>query len=388
MSGVECSRPGCFWRGLFLSGPMSFVLSATALHAGLEIRHFRQPLRAVFALAGERSERKDSARFEHVPESHFVPDRNLRSFLTPPLQGSSPPHSTTPTMKETLAVLALAAVLAHADRTILITPSSQQQLVPPHPCLADGFYGRYGRPLKDVYIVSSACAIEAVSVQNSGSMAYLPHDGADVPLVWLEEAAVDDTLRRSEKDSFWLKMTTLSANLNEECRKHSFDNAQQEQLVMSGSSSPSQQSTLYYLNPTSALISVPASRLPLLDTYLPRFAVPTILPSKPLQNIPIDTHAVKRLQHILSKLQFNPTIAAAVSALNIDAMRKDIRWLTGENEESGILSRHSFTSGARVAADWIQGEIEKSGAVCEQREFANGFAPNVIWYVCVYEHQK
>jgi len=59
-------------------------------------------------------------------------------------------------------------------------------------------------------------------------------------------------------------------------------------------------------------------------------------------------------------------------------MQKDIRWLTGENEESGILSRHSFTSGARVAADWIQGEIEKSGAVCEQKDFAHGFAPNVI----------
>jgi len=62
-------------------------------------------------------------------------------------------------------------------------------------------------------------------------------------------------------------------------------------------------------------------------------------------------------------------------------MRNDIRYLTGEDENSGIISRHSFTQGAHDAAKWIKDRIQLSGAKCELREFRTGFAPNVIWYI-------
>lgn len=65
----------------------------------------------------------------------------------------------------------------------------------------------------------------------------------------------------------------------------------------------------------------------------------------------------------------------------MDLMRHNIRHLTGEDGQ-GIMSRHSFSEGARVAADWIQGEFEKSGAKCRQEKFLEGYSPNVIW--CVY----
>lgn len=60
-------------------------------------------------------------------------------------------------------------------------------------------------------------------------------------------------------------------------------------------------------------------------------------------------------------------------------MLSDIRFLTGEDGASGIVSRHSFAKGSRVAAKWIQARIENTGATCELRDFLTGFAPNVIW---------
>ena len=66
-------------------------------------------------------------------------------------------------------------------------------------------------------------------------------------------------------------------------------------------------------------------------------------------------------------------------------MRSDIRYLTGEDKDSPIVSRHSFAPGSRVAAEWIKEQVESTakgtGVKCELRDFLEGFAPNVIWYV-------
>ena len=285
-------------------------------------------------------------------------------------------------LKANLLLSLLLGSAAVADRAILITPSDDPESET-HPCLQGSFYGRYGRPLQDVHIVSSSCALVASTLKSSGVMAYLGND-QEMPLVWVQEDEIEDSLRRSsgEYKSFRLKMTTLSENLNEECAKHARSLGPQaglgpgsDQLIISDQDKPS---TLYFLSGRSALLSVPASRLPILDTYLPRFASPTLLPSQPL-SIPVDSHAVERLQTVLSNLKFNPVIADIVSGLNVATMKKDIRWLTGEDERSGIRSRHSFNQGSRDAADWLQGEIEKSGAICEQMSFMSGFAPNVVW---------
>jgi len=64
-------------------------------------------------------------------------------------------------------------------------------------------------------------------------------------------------------------------------------------------------------------------------------------------------------------------------------MRVNVRHLTGEDPYRAgayIMSRHSFSQGARDAADWIQRQIELSGAKCKQEYFLEGYAPNVIWY--------
>ncbi|KIJ43827.1 hypothetical protein M422DRAFT_169216 [Sphaerobolus stellatus SS14] len=127
----------------------------------------------------------------------------------------------------------------------------------------------------------------------------------------------------------------------------------------------------------SALLTVPESVLPVIDTLLPRFLVPVVLPAS-YSVVPVPDEAVKRVQGWLDSLNFNPDVAALVEHLSVDAMRSDIRYLTGEDESSGIISRSSFSEGARQAAEWIKGKFESSGATCELRDFLAGFAPNVI----------
>ncbi|KAG9017473.1 hypothetical protein FRB90_001190 [Tulasnella sp. 427] len=301
-------------------------------------------------------------------------------------------------MKSRLALLlaALYASRSYADRAIFITPSllqsepAAQSLQ--HNCLDGAFYGRYGRPLRDVYIVSPDCAIQAAGLKASGSMAYLEDDaefmGGERHLVWLQDAGVDDSLRGGE-DPVLSDMSIVPKLLDiAERQSRSGGKAFGKGLVLQEGEAQftipkTSESKLHYLDKESALISIPSSRLATLDTFLPRFVVPIILPASPLPSSvagpkPIDPHAVARLQDIIASLKFNPSIAAILSSLSTDRMAKDARWLTAENSDSEILSRHSFTDGAKVAAEWIQGEVEKSGAVCELRPFRVGFAPNVI----------
>jgi len=78
-------------------------------------------------------------------------------------------------------------------------------------------------------------------------------------------------------------------------------------------------------------------------------------------------------------VEHDPEIALLIGGLSISELGKDIRYLTGENPKSPILSRSSFSKGARLAAEWILEEIEETGAECELKSFLPGFAPNVVW---------
>ncbi|KAG8872802.1 hypothetical protein FRB97_007347 [Tulasnella sp. 331] len=271
--------------------------------------------------------------------------------------------------------LALAALLASAatDRTILITPTSSAPKIS-IPCLDNAFYGRYGHPQQDVYLVSDECAMESTSFMPSGSMSYLADD-QESSLVWLQDAGVDESLISTDELPFADRMYAIPGLLNgldRDALKEYGGARTGEQVIMSsrgGSSAQGgQPAKLLHLTSTAALVSVPNSLLPILDTVLPSFVVPVVLPAAALQNVPVDEHATERLQSITTSLKFDPSIASILSQLDTADMKKDIRYLTGESD-SGILSRHSFSSGAMLAADWIQGEIEKSGAVCEQKHF-------------------
>jgi hypothetical protein len=80
-----------------------------------------------------------------------------------------------------------------------------------------------------------------------------------------------------------------------------------------------------------------------------------------------------------ANIRFDPVVSSLVNSISLNQMRDDIRWLTGEDGKSGIISRHSFAEGSRVAATWLKERFEETGANCELKLFISGFAPNVAW---------
>ncbi|KAF8316823.1 Zn-dependent exopeptidase [Clavulina sp. PMI_390] len=132
---------------------------------------------------------------------------------------------------------------------------------------------------------------------------------------------------------------------------------------------------------SGAIIAVDESVIPALDILLPPYVAAVMLPNQPAPFVPVSDKATERINSILAKLRFNPDIASVLSTLSVDSMRSNIRRLTGESPDpygDYILSRHSFSKGARDAANWIQEQIEYSGATCRQEPFLEGYAPNVI----------
>ncbi|KAF8584439.1 Zn-dependent exopeptidase [Ramaria rubella] len=183
-------------------------------------------------------------------------------------------------------------------------------------------------------------------------------------MVYVQEAGVEETIRNGQGtfaeslDTFVTRaLTTLQAA-----------KVSEKQTVLTKS-----EVAILYRTPSSALISVPEALLAQLDILLPRLIVPVVLSAAPLSLQPVPSGAVERVSEWLAGLSINPDIAGIVAQ-----MQNDIRYLTGEDEASGIISRHSFSKGAQVAGKWIQAQIENTGATCESRPFLTGFAPNVI----------
>jgi len=115
-----------------------------------------------------------------------------------------------------------------------------------------------------------------------------------------------------------------------------------------------------------------------LTAYLPRFWKAAPIPASPVSFLPVSETAVKRVRDLLASLRFDPLAAGIIGGISVEQLRKDIRFLTNEDGESGIVSRHSFHEGSRIAATWIKQQFEQTGATCRLVAFED-FAPNVIW---------
>ena len=152
----------------------------------------------------------------------------------------------------------------------------------------------------------------------------------------------------------------------------------QEALTSSRRPSPP---TILHQSPTSLLISIPPFQARTIDMLLPPFWKSALLPREPVPYRAVSPSAIEPLKKVLKKLKFDPVVASIVNNISIPQMRNDIRFLTGEDERSGIISRHSFTPGAVIAARWLKARFENSGAECHYKPFLQGFVPNVVWCV-------
>jgi len=137
--------------------------------------------------------------------------------------------------------------------------------------------------------------------------------------------------------------------------------------------------TIPYYTESSAILTISPHLLPHIDKALPlsykAYAIPRI--PVPFRRVPEE--ARERIRRWTDSVEYDGTIAWIVEGLSVSQLRNDVRYLTGEDPDSPILSRSSFSEGARLAAEWILEQIEETGAECELKLFLVGFAPNVVW---------
>lgn len=261
----------------------------------------------------------------------------------------------------------------------LVTPHNPS-LFSQDSCLNSSFYGNYrdGNSVLSVLSPSQPC-LDTWSSQTLATKASIaPAFNPVQQLVWLEEDSVDDTLKaqlQHFQDPVNGLLDTLSSPLP-------FDKGgpNQEQRILTGSEQyPTFE--LLYRSPTAAMVSISHEQAKLIDQILPRFWRSTLIPTEPVSFQPVPPAAVEHVERVLAALTFNPDIASIVNNISVAQMRNDVRFLTGEDGKSGIISRHSFAPGARTAATWLRDRFEDTGAECEVKHFRTGFAPNVVWCV-------
>ncbi|THV08263.1 Zn-dependent exopeptidase [Dendrothele bispora CBS 962.96] len=242
---------------------------------------------------------------------------------------------------------------------LLVTPFDTS-LFQESDCISRNYYGNVldGNTLNSVFTLAPSASVVPVS-QNYQQ------------LVWVQEKAVDSSLKPpSFRDEFQLFLERLSS-------AHSDASQGFAQQVLESSGYE-----LLYRTETAALLHMSHEMTYQLDTLLPRYWKPTVLPTSPVPFIPVPDSAVEPVRKALADLKFDSTVDSLVKNISVLQMRNDARFLTGEDEKSGIASRHSFSSGARVAAQWLKERFEDTGASCKLKTFLQGFAPNVV---CRYD---
>jgi hypothetical protein len=257
---------------------------------------------------------------------------------------------------------------------LLVTPFNQSILAPSS-CLSKSFYGNYRSSLdsyQSIFLPDEKClkSFTSSNLATEGRIVQITRPGTVSRLVWLEKEAVEVDLINREKES-----------LDDIFKQFGYVGVPSPVLGYQEtlSRTPFYPYDVLYRTPDALLLSVPHEHAHGIDLLLPRFWKPTLLPPYPVDYIPVPPEDVEPIRKILSKLRFNPDIAATVNSINITQMKNDVRYLTGEDGESGIVSRHSFTPGAIQAAEWIKERIEENGGKCELWTFMYGFTPNVIW---------
>ncbi|KAJ2913277.1 hypothetical protein MD484_g7134, partial [Candolleomyces efflorescens] len=237
-------------------------------------------------------------------------------------------------------------------------------------CLAQNFLGHYrsGETTSSLFrLETPGCVQFASNYLSKEPIALLATPSPEKRLVWIEHESVDASL---------LQYNHQGPTIDDVLDALGPTDPEEAQQTLSTSDSPV--SPVLYRTDTEILVALPPEQAFTIDTLLPRFWKSTIVPESPSPYRGVSDENVERVRSVLHNLKFSPVVASVVNNISIPQIHNDIRFLTGEDGRSGIVSRHSFSTGAITAANWIKGRIEETGAECRLENFLSGFAPNVI----------
>jgi len=235
-------------------------------------------------------------------------------------------------------------------------------------CLTDNYYGTYGSQNLFILGSDSNCDLSELKFGTGSRLSPIPvHPYHE--LLFVKKMEVEAA--RTDEYSLLDGLERLVA--------HTADNTP----ITAGTQRPLNPDapayTIPYHTESSAILTISPHLLPHVDKALPPSYKAYALPRLPLPFRPVPEEAKERIVRWTDSVQHDPEIALFIEGLSISELGGDIRYLTGENPKSPILSRSSFSEGARLAAEWILEEIEETGAECELKSFLPGFAPNVVW---------
>ena len=235
-------------------------------------------------------------------------------------------------------------------------------------CLADNYYGTYGDQNLFMLDSDSDCDLSELKFGTGSRLSLIPvHQSHEV---------------------LFVKKMEVEGEGTDECSLHCGLERLVSHLADDTPTTPGAQRplnpdkpayTIPYHSESSAVLTIFPHLLPYIDMALPSSYKAYALPRLPLPSRPVPEEAKERIARWTDSVEQDPEIALLIEGLSISELSKDIRYLTGENPKSPILSRSSFSEGARLAAEWILEEIEETGAECELKSFLPGFAPNVVW---------
>ena len=245
------------------------------------------------------------------------------------------------------------------------------------PCAQESYVGAYGHPLQHIFSLQHH---ECLSDLHANYISYVEPRSKPFTLFWLQDSGVDASMyhdSRSPEDHIHDSFLYIRNRVKTQLALMAPRDGPQYPI---GPTYPNDVVRLEWSSRTGGVISLDNDLAGYLDMFIPPYISAVAIPS-PFETrsfVPVPASSIKHMHALIKGLRFNPDVASILSSLSIADMTADIRHLTGE-DGGGILSRHSFSPGALVAADWIQEKLESTGAKCHKEPFLNAFAPNVIW---------
>lgn len=241
-------------------------------------------------------------------------------------------------------------------------------------CLAEHYYGLFGG--RALFQPSEVCFEQATGHIASGHIAEVTKR-ANGRLVWIEEEVVEESVRGSDP-SFTNELDTYINGLKTTALVSGIAGGQVRMGQNAGLAVADLEDSVLIRQEKMALLHLPISASEDLLLAPPRLWKVSVVDEAPQAFVPVPSQSVDRVRKIVHDLSFDPVVGTLVGSLSVPRMRKDIAYLTGEDESSNITSRHSFATGSRDAAAWLKGQFEALGATCALKPFLFGFSPNVI----------